>query len=56
MTAVHYRRAARTGSAYLCGIGKRWPSQTITSTGVRDAVTCLSCLRALAATDPEATP
>lgn len=42
---IHYRRP---GGGYLCGVGNRWASQTITSSRAADKVTCLPCQRALA--------
>ena len=42
---IHFRLAHR---AYACGVGRRWWSQTISSTTSRDLVTCCTCIRILA--------
>ena len=42
---IHFRLAHR---AYACGVGRRWWSQTISSTTSRDLVTCCTCMRILA--------
>jgi hypothetical protein len=49
---VHYRKPG----GYLCGVGRRWTSQVVTSSACVDAVTCASCRRHLLDVYPEATP
>lgn len=41
---VHFRRL---GGGYLCGVGRRWGSQFISSTTSPATVTCIACRRAL---------
>lgn len=42
---VHFRSP---DGSYLCGVGRRWSSQQLTSVRVKGGVTCRSCIRLIA--------